>query len=146
MESPSSHTGDTITIYRYYVHYVVLLSPLHSHKVTAILGPRSGHQRPQLTSIPTKYPELTQATTKLPQQTVDLSQISSICIGPGSIISFRRSSSRYGAVIGPNRSDPQPNISNRRQGSNDLHQVASTFLARHQETMPYFPQYTPLWN
>ena len=106
---------------------------LRSHKVVALPGPRSGHRRPQLTSIPTKYPEPTPAPTKLPQQTSASGQISSTGIRPGPIISSRRRRSRSGAVIGPTRSDPRPNISNRRQGSNDLGQVANTSLARRRD-------------
>ena len=106
---------------------------LRSHKVVALPGPCSGHQRPQLTSIPSKYPEPTPAPTKLPQHMSVLGKISSTGVDPGSIIPSRRSSSRSSAVIGPTLSDPQPNISNRSRGSNDLHQVAITSLSRRRE-------------
>ena len=106
---------------------------LHSHKVIALPGPRSGHQRTQLTSIPTKYPEPPSAPTKSPQQMSASGQISPTGVDPGSIVSSRCCSSRSGAVIGPNQPEPRPNISNRRRGSNDLHQVVSTSLARRRD-------------
>ena len=133
MPSLSSCTWDIIPIYLYYVYYAVLLLPLCSHKVKALPGPWSGHRHPQLTLIPTKYPEPTQAPTKLPQQMSASIQISSTGIGPGSVISSCRRSSRSGAVIGPNPSDPRSNISNRRQGTNNLHQVAIISLSRRQD-------------
>ena len=139
MASPSSHTGDTTPIYPYYIHYSVLLAPIRSHKVITLPGPQSGHRHPHLTSIPTKYPESTQDSTKLPQHTSDLSQIYSTGVGPGSIISSRRHSSHSGAVIGINWSEPQTNISNRRQVPNNLHQVSSTSLAR----LQYYAQLSP---
>ena len=51
-------------------------------------------------------------------------------VDTGSIVSSRRRSSRFGAVIGPNLSEPRPNIFNRSQGSDNLFQVASTLVAR----------------
>ena len=106
---------------------------LRIHKVVALPGPRSSHQHPQLTSIPSKYPEPTPAPTKLPQHMSVLGKISSTGVDPGLIVPSRRLIFCSSAVIGPTLSDPQPNIFNRRRGSKDLHQVASTSLAKHQD-------------
>ena len=83
-----------------------------------------------MTLILTKYLEPTPAPTKLPQQISASGQIFPTVVDPGSILSSHWRRSRSGAVIGSNRSKIQPNISNRRRGSNNLHRVASTLLAR----------------
>ena len=103
---------------------------LHGHKVVAVPGPPSRDQRPQVMLILTKYPEPTQAPTKLPQQTSELVQMSPTGVDTSSIVSSPRRSSRSGAVIGPNRSESQPNIFNRRWSFDNLCQVASTLIAR----------------
>ena len=105
----------------------------NSHKVVALPIPQLGHRRSQLTSIPTKYPEQTTAPTKLPQKTSASDQISLTCVDPGSIVSSCCHSSRSSVGIGTNRSEPRPNISNTRRGSNNLHQFASTSLARRRD-------------
>ena len=115
---------------------------LRSHKVVALPGPWSEHRRPQLTLILIKYPEQTPAPTKLPQQMSALGQISSTGVGTRSIISFCRCSSCSRAMIGSTQSEPRPNISNRRLGSNNLHQVESTSLARLQDYGQLSPTYT----
>ena len=60
-------------------------------------------------------------------------------IDPGSIVSSCRRRSRSGAMIGPNRSEPRPNIFNRRRVSDNLHQVAITLLARRQGYTQIYP-------
>ena len=62
-----------------------------------------------------------------------MGQISPTGVCPGSILPSLRRSSRSGAVIGPTQSEPRPNISNRRQGSNNIHKIANTSLARRQD-------------
>ena len=116
--------------------------PLLSHNMKTLPGPQLGHQRPQLTLIPTKYPGPTQALTKIPQHTSASSKIYPIGVGPRSIHSSRRRSSRSVAVIGPNQSDPQPNISNSCRCFNNLHQVAITLLARRR----YYAQLSPIYT
>ena len=66
----------TISLRRPTVH-------LHSHKVVALPGPLSGHQRPQMASISTKDPEPTQAPTKILQKRSVPVQISPTVIDPG---------------------------------------------------------------
>ena len=75
-----------------------------------------------------KYPEPTQALTKLFQQALVSDEISPTYVNLISIVSSCRRRSRSGAVIGPNLSKPQPNIFNRRRGSQYLCQVTSTLL------------------
>ena len=114
---------------------------LRSHKVVALPGPWWGNQSHQLTLISTKYTEPTQALTKILQQMSALVQISPTGVDPGSIVPSCRRSSRSGSVISTNRSEPQPNISNRCWGSDNLRQAASTSLNRRQGYAQLFPTY-----
>ena len=114
---------------------------LCSHKVVSLPGLQSGHRRPKLMSIPTKYPEATHDLTKLIQQMSVSGQIFPTCIDPKSFVFSRLRSSCSGAVICPNQSYPQQNIFNRRQGSDDICQVASTLLVRRRGYARLYPIY-----
>ena len=116
-----------------------LTGHLRSHKVVVLPGPLSGHCRPQLTLLLTKYPEPTPALTKLPQQTLTLDQISSTGHSLGSILSSCRCIPRSGAMICPTWLGPWPNISNICQSSHNIHQVANNFLTRPRDYAWIFP-------
>ena len=77
-----------------------------------------------------KHPEPTWALTKLLQQMLVSGQISPTDVDLRSIVSLCRQSSLSIAVVGPNKSNPEPNIFNRRRGSHNIRQVTSALLLR----------------
>ena len=98
------------------------------------------------TSSTDVYPDQTSWTDtgpiKLPQQMSDSDKVSPKGPGPGSIISSQCSSFRIGAVIVPTRSEPRPNISNRRPGSSNIYQVVNPLFARRPDYSRLYPTNT----
>ena len=139
MTSPSSQTEDTIPSYLYYVHQPSYRPPTY---------PQGRSPPRNLVGALTSSTNVN--TNQISQTDAGSNQTYPTDVGlgtniinkrfPRSIISSCRRSSCTGAVLGTSQSEPQPNISNRLQGSNNINQVASTSLAR----CKYYDQLSPI--